>query len=321
MSPRESFVAEVDDRLDRVVASQIEALSRSRAAALVKQGVVQVAGEVWSRPSARVRAGMEVSVDVPEPVPDAARPQDLPIRIVHEDEHLVIVDKAPGMVVHPGAGHPDGTLVNALLHHVGDLSGIGGVARPGIVHRLDRGTSGLMVVAKHDRAHRSLAEQFAEKRAGRLYLALCLGAPELRSGTIESFVARHPTQRLRWASTDGSYGKRALTYWRLRGQAHGMSLIECRLGTGRTHQVRVHLTEQGWPLAGDDLYRRRDRMPWSGVRDGIAALGSRPLLHAWSLTLTHPASGRKETWTAPVAPDFQGILEALDLVDALPYTA
>lgn len=300
-----------DGRLDTVVAEAAEDLSRSRATKLVKEGAVWVDGEVATRPSATVRRGQRVEVRMPALVPDEAVPQDLPVAIVFEDEDIVVVDKAPGMVVHPSAGHDDGTLVNALLHHVDDLSGVGGVERPGIVHRLDRGTSGLLVVAKHDRAHRHLAAQFAEHSAGRTYLAICHGMPQATEGTITSHLARHAKVRARMASTDGSHGRLAITHWRVVGQARGVSLVQCQLETGRTHQIRVHLTERGLPLVGDPMYKQR-RTRLSSWMQGRVPEG-RTMLHAWRLTLTHPTTGERCTFEAAPPDDFQGFLDAAGL--------
>ena len=298
-------------RLDAVLAARVPDLSRSRVAALVKEGRVRVDGVAVTRASAKVRPGAVAEIDVPPPRPAEAVAQALPIRIVHEDEDVVVVDKAAGMVVHPGPGHPDGTLVNALLHHVRDLSGIGGVERPGIVHRLDKGTSGLLVVAKHDRAHQALAAQFADHSAGRTYLALCVGQPPAARGVKESQLARHPTDRLRWASTD-SGGKRAVTHWCVRERAGTVVLVECRLETGRTHQVRVHLTELGLPLVGDPTYKRRNqRLPATLRRAGLAE--DRPMLHAWQLRFAHPSGGRPMVFEARPPADLSGALAAVGL--------
>jgi 23S rRNA pseudouridine1911/1915/1917 synthase len=221
-----------------------------------------------------------------------------------------VIDKPPGLVVHPAAGHADGTLVNALLFHLDGLSGIGGVERPGIVHRLDRGTSGLMVVAKNDAAHQHLAAQFAEHSAGRRYLALCMGVPTDASGTVRSFLGRHPTDRLRFASTTEDRGKIAITHWRRVAVAGTISLIECRLETGRTHQVRVHLTEQGWPLVGDPTYQRRSAKLPATLR---FVDPERPLLHAWRLDLTHPRTGAAMAFERPPPADFVAALEAVGI--------
>jgi len=306
------LIAPTGGRVDAVLAEALPELSRSRCTALVRQGRVRVNGTLPARPSSKVHVGDTLEVDLPPPTPAEARPQDLPVRFVYEDEHLVVVDKDPGMVVHPGAGHPDGTLVNALLHHVGDLSGIGGVQRPGIVHRLDKGTSGLLVVAKGDAAHQHLAAQFAAHSAGRTYLALCLGAPVSDGGVIRSRLARHPRDRVRWASTlDPDHGKEAVTHWVVQGRAHGVCLVRCTLETGRTHQVRVHLTELGLPLVGDPLYKRRGH-PLPEPLRGLVH-DDRPLLHAWRLHLAHPADGRPMSFEAPLPADFIAALEAVGL--------
>ncbi|TNE90216.1 MAG: RluA family pseudouridine synthase [Deltaproteobacteria bacterium] len=298
-------------RLDAVVAELFPELSRSRAAALIKEGHVTVDGEAVLRPSHKLEAGSAVAVEVPPPAPDRAQPQDLPLTVVHEDADLVVVDKAPGMVVHPGAGHPDGTLVNALLFHVGGLSGIGGVERPGIVHRLDRGTSGLLVAAKHDQSHQALAEQFAEKTAGRRYLAIVWGVPSASHGRIESHLARHPVDRTRFASTERG-GKRAVTHWRLLSAGPHASLVECRLETGRTHQIRVHLAELGHALVNDPTYGK-PRKCGQALRGWIAAHPDRPLLHAWRLSLTHPTDGERKHFTALPPADFREALEAAQI--------
>ncbi len=276
-----------------VLAGAFSEHSRSRLADLVRRGSVQVDGQVETRPSARVRPGAQLRVDFPPPRPSEAVAQDLPLVRVYEDDDIVVVDKPAGMVVHPAPGHPDGTLVNALLHHVDGLSGLG--------------TSGLLVVAKHDAAHAGLAAQFADHSAGRRYLAICLGVPRTASGRIESHLARHPRDRVRFASTpDG--GRRAITHWTMRGAHAGVSLLECRLDTGRTHQIRVHLREQGWPIAGDALYRRKDRLVPG--RMGAVVEAGRPLLHARWLELRHPRTGEACRFGAPCPADFLAALEA-----------
>ncbi|MCB9662777.1 MAG: RluA family pseudouridine synthase [Alphaproteobacteria bacterium] len=303
--------AAADGRLDVAVAALVPELSRSQATRLVKDGRVRVDGVVVTRAAHTLFAGAVLQLDLPPPAPAEAVAQDLPLRTVYEDEDLVVVDKEAGMVVHPGAGHADGTLVNALLHHVGDLSGVGGVQRPGIVHRLDRGTSGLLVVAKHDRAHQALAAQFADKTAGRVYLAVCVGVPADAHGTIDTHLARHPKDRLRFASTDGDGGRQAITDWWRLGAARGLSLLRCELRTGRTHQIRVHLREQGWPLACDTLYARRDRPTPAWVRGLVGE--DRPLLHAWRLRFRHPTRDEPLEFCAPVPDDLAAVLARLEL--------
>ena len=299
-------------RLDAALSASVPDLSRARIAALIKDGSATVDGEVCTRPAQKVAPGSIVVLAVPPPAPSEAVAQDLPLDIVYQDADVVVVDKAAGMVVHPGAGHPDGTLVNALLHHVGDLSGIGGVERPGIVHRLDRGTSGLLVVAKHDQAHRALSSQFADHSAQRTYLALVHGAVPVARGTIESQLARHPTQRTRFASTD-SGGKRAVTHWWRLAQRGTVSVVRCQLETGRTHQIRVHLCEAGWPLLGDGLYRRRHTRVPASLSELVDPAGSRPLLHAARLRFRHPGSGDELCFDAPLPDDFRAALRALEL--------
>jgi 23S rRNA pseudouridine1911/1915/1917 synthase len=297
-----------DARLDVAIAALFPDVSRSRAASLVKDGAVRVDGAPASRPSQAVRVGARIDLELPPATAAEAVPQDLPLRIVFEDAHIVVVDKDAGMVVHPGAGHADGTLVNALLHHVDDLSGIGGVERPGIVHRLDKDTSGLLVVAKHDRAHQVLSRQFADHSAGRTYLAICLGIPAMVKGTLRSSLGRHPTDRLRFASVEG--GKLAVTHWERLGVSGRIALIECRLETGRTHQVRVHLAEAGWPIVGDPLYFR-GKLPAS-----VAPLVHRTMLHARQLCLRHPETGEQLVFDAPIPTDFAAVLAALELSPA-----
>ncbi len=311
--PRHRFVAASAERIDVLIADHLPEVSRTRAARLVRDGGVTIDGRPATRPAATPDPGAVVEIEVPEPRPTEVVAQDLPIDIVHEDDDLAVIDKAPGMVVHPGPGHPDGTLVNALLHELGGLSGVGGELRPGIVHRLDKGTSGLMVVAKHDAAHRHLAAQFADHSAGRRYLAVCLGAPDEDRGVVESHLGRHPSDRVRMASVTASQGRRALTHWRVRGRSGRLTVIECRLETGRTHQVRVHLADLRLPIVGDGLYGpRREAVPVA-IRELLAKDGSRPMLHAWRLAFTHPADERQMRFEASPPADYAAVLAALGL--------
>ena len=302
---------EVSGRLDVVLAKGVEGCSRSRLAQLVREGAVSVDGAVVQRPSASVAEGAELCLVFPPPKPLEAIAQDLPVDIVHEEEHFLVVNKASGMVVHPGPGHADGTLVNALLHHVRDLSAIGGVERPGIVHRLDRGTSGLLVVAKSDLAHQALSAQFRERSAGRHYLAICHSPPLNNAGTHRTSLARHPSDRLRWASTERG-GKPAITHWNVRGRAGTLGLLECRLETGRTHQIRVHLTELGHPIVGDDVYKRRGNRVPATVRSAVGEV-ARPLLHAWRLYFNHPKTKEPCLFQAELPADMREVLAALAL--------
>ena len=310
------FEAERRGRLDALLSEWVADVSRARLAHLIREGAVRVNGVAIVKPATKLRVGDRVVVVIPPPVDDEARPENLPIDIVYEDADVAVINKAPGMVVHPSAGHASGTLVNALLHHLDGLSGIGGVSRPGIVHRLDKGTSGLLVVAKNDRAHKGLAAQFADHSAGRVYVALVYGQPTEDSGTIETLLARHPTDRIRWASTDREVGKRAVTHWRVLARAGSVSLLSCELETGRTHQIRVHLTEIGHPLLGDNLYKRRHTRPPASIRERV--VDGRPLLHARALRFQHPVTDEPKQFEAAPAEDFAAILDTLELTDRIP---
>jgi 23S rRNA pseudouridine1911/1915/1917 synthase len=264
-----------------------------------------------TRPSARLRPGQAVSVLVPAPEPALPRPEDIPLEVLHEDASLLVVNKPAGLVVHPGAGRPGGTLVNALLGRVRDLSGVGGVLRPGIVHRLDRGTSGLLVVAKDDAAHRALVRQFAGRAVEKEYLALVLGVPGRDSGEIDRPIGRDPVHRQRM-SVRAPRGREARTSWRIQERFDGAALLRVRIHTGRTHQIRVHLASIGHPVAGDPLYggtraassRRRE------AREVLASL-ERPALHAARLAFTHPATGERREFTAPLPPDLVEVVDRL----------
>lgn len=301
--------APADGRLDAVLAAADPAWTRSAASRWIRDGRVRVDGRPVDRPSFAVTAGQRLEVDVPAPAPVDTVAQDLPLRIVYEDADLAVIDKPAGMVVHPAPGHADGTLVNALLHHLDDLSGIGGEQRPGLVHRLDRGTSGLLVVAKHDAAHRSLAAQFAAHTAGRVYLAVVHDPPKADEGTERSTLGRHPRDRQRMATVPG--GRPAVTHWRVLARAGAIGLVECRLETGRTHQVRVHLAERGSALVGDGTYSRADRPLPAKLRGLVDPSGERPLLHALRLAFAHPTTGERRAFAAPPPADLQAVLDAL----------
>jgi 23S rRNA pseudouridine1911/1915/1917 synthase len=291
-------------RLDRVLAAS-SALSRTRLKALILEGAVTVGARTIRDPGYRVNAGETVAVAVPEPEPAEPAAEAIPLKIMFEDSEIIVIDKPAGLVVHPAAGHATGTLVNALIAHCGDsLSGIGGVKRPGIVHRLDKDTTGLMVVAKTDLAHQALAAQFADHgRTGPLrrgYLAFAWGAPTRQKGTIDEPIDRHPTSRVRMAIR--ANGRNAITHWQVLERFAGKdgkaaaSLIECRLETGRTHQIRVHLAHAGHPLLGDTVYgtgfkTKASRLP-EPAREALAALG-RQALHAYFLVIEHPKSGKR----------------------------
>ena len=297
-------------RLDAWLARRLPSLSRSRLQALIDQGHVQLDG-AKARPSARLRAGQVAVVHVPPPIPAEPQPEDIPIAAVHEDRWLLVVNKPAGLVVHPGAGTSRGTLVNALLRHVRDLSGVGGVLRPGIVHRLDRGTSGLLVVAKDDETHRSLVRQFAGRSVEKEYVALVLGVPARAAGEVDARIGRDPVRRHKM-STRASRSRDAHTSWRIAERFDGAALLRVQIHTGRTHQIRVHLASIGHPVAGDVVYggTRTPSSRRTAVRDALASL-ERPALHAARLTFTHPASGERLTFEAPLPPDLAAVLERL----------
>jgi 23S rRNA pseudouridine1911/1915/1917 synthase len=314
---------EKGERIDRLLAARIEALSRSRLKALILEGRVTAGGRTIRDPGYRVNAAEELVVAVPPPEPAAPRAEPIPLSIVYEDDDLIVIDKPAGLVVHPAAGNWTGTLVNALVAHCGDsLSGIGGVRRPGIVHRLDKETSGLMVVAKNDRAHKALARQFADHgRSGPLvrgYLALAWGDPGRPRGTVDAPIDRHPHARDRMAVRAG--GREAITHWeRLEvfpseAGAPVASLLECRLETGRTHQIRVHLAHIGHPLLGDEVYG-------SGYKTKVALLApeaaaalaalARQALHAYLLGFQHPKNGRELCFESELPSDLARLRHAL----------
>jgi len=308
--PAGTVTAEVNEahagqRLDRFLTEMLPELSRTRVQALIRDGQVASSGATIEDVKYGVKPGERFELTVPPAAETALAAEPIPLNVVYEDEALIVIDKPAGLVVHPGAGQPGGTLVNALLAHCGEsLSGIGGVARPGIVHRLDKDTSGLMVVAKTDRAHRALAKQFADHgRTGDLargYLALVWGAPARPHGVIDAPIGRHPTSRTKMAVVPEDKGRQAKTRWRVREtfakdtEEPIAALIECTLETGRTHQVRVHLAHIGHPLIGDPLYGRgfksKLRILPPPVQEALAGL-HRQALHAGRLSFRHPESG------------------------------
>jgi 23S rRNA pseudouridine1911/1915/1917 synthase len=297
-------------RLDVWLARRLPALSRSRLQALIDEGHVLLDGAP-SRPSTRLRPGQVVRVHVPAPLPAEPQPEDIPIAVVHEDAHLLVVNKPAGLVVHPGAGTSRGTLVNALLRHVRFLSGVGGVLRPGIVHRLDRGTSGLLVVAKDDETHRSLVRQFAGRTVEKEYVALVLGAPARAAGEVDAPIGRDPVHRQRM-SVRAPRGREARTSWRVEERFDGATLLRVRIHTGRTHQVRVHLASIGHPVAGDAAYggTRTPSSRRAAAREALQSL-ERPALHAARLSFAHPASAERLTFEAPLPPDLEAVLARL----------
>ncbi len=327
---------EAGDRLDRVLARHVAETSRSRLKALIEAGAVAVDGQTIRNPSQRVNSGAAIVLDVPAPEPAKPAAEPIPLTIVYEDADIIVIDKPRNLVVHPAAGNWTGTLVNALIAHCGEsLSGIGGERRPGIVHRLDKDTTGLMVVAKNDRAHRSLAAQFADHgRSGepfeRSYLAFVWGAPERAQGTIDRPIDRDKRARDRMAVREG--GREAVTHWRVLERYRGMptakragkggqkasepvaSLLACRLETGRTHQIRVHLAAIGHPLLGDEVYgagfRTKTALLPAKAQAALAALG-RQALHAHILKLKHPSSGKILEFRSEPPPDVARLHDAL----------
>lgn len=296
-------------RLDRALADAAPTISRERLKALIRSGAVETSGKPLRDPATKVRGDESFRVEVPEPTPAHNEPQDIPLKIVFEDEHLLVVDKPAGLVVHPAAGNLDGTLVNALLHHCGgSLSGIGGVARPGIVHRIDKDTSGLLVVAKTDVAHEGLAKQFAAHSIDRRYLAIVTGVPRVSEGLVDAPLARSSTNRKKIAIVEGSRGKRAVTHWKRLEVLKDVALVECRLETGRTHQVRVHMASIGHPLVGDPVYGRSGKTHGNILRE---LQFHRQALHATELGFTHPVTKGRLSFTSPMPPDMQELFDAL----------
>lgn len=291
-------------RLDRALADRLPELSRARLQRMIEAGDVEVSGR-RAKPAHRLRLGELVAGRVPDPVPaDHLEPEAIALEVVFEDDDVIVVDKPPDLVVHPGAGHRSGTLVNALLHHCGaSLSGIGGVLRPGIVHRLDKGTSGLLVAAKNDAAHRHLAAQFKRHSVDREYRALVRGAPGEDAGSIVAPIGRHPTDRKKFSTRTRS-GREAVTHWRVERRMGALSLLRVRLETGRTHQIRVHLASVGLPVAGDPVY--------GGGRSVTRELGlQRQALHAARLGFEHPRSGERLAFDSPLPADLARVIGEL----------
>lgn len=311
--------ADRGERADRFLAARIGTLSRSRVKALIEDGRAAENGTAFTDPSRPIRA--EARYTLTEPAPAPARPvaQDIPLTILFEDPHLIVLDKPAGLVVHPAPGNADGTLVNALLAHAGEeLEGIGGEKRPGIVHRLDKDTSGVMVVAKSQRAHQVLSDAFATRDLDREYIALVWGVPNPASGEVEAAIGRHNTDRKRMAVVGrggAKAGKPALTRYRTEQVFHGaVSLVRCKLATGRTHQIRVHLAHIGHPLVGDPVYLRRipaaSRALPVELREALLAF-PRQALHAASLKFHHPVTGNVIGFSSEPSLDLKGLLAKL----------
>jgi 23S rRNA pseudouridine1911/1915/1917 synthase len=296
-------------RLDRALAAQFPALSRERLKVLTKAGALKRDEAAVRDPAIKVKGDERFSLAIPDPEPAHNEAQDIPLGIAYEDEHLLVVDKPAGLVVHPAAGNRDGTMVNALLHHCGgSLSGIGGVARPGIVHRIDKDTSGLLVVAKHDRAHEGLAKQFADHSIDRRYLAIVSDVPRQAQGTVDAPLARSSQNRKKIAIVGEGKGKRAVTHWKRLAILKEAALVECRLETGRTHQVRVHMASIGHPLVGDPVYGRTRK----AHRELLKSLGfHRQALHAAHLGFVHPVTKGRLSFDSALPSDMQELFSAL----------
>ncbi len=305
-------------RLDLFISSQLEGETRTAIQRLIESGNVLVEGKP-ARPSLKLKGGELVTVEIPDPVEAEPQPEAIPLDVLYEDSELIVINKPAGMVVHPGPGNSSGTLVNALLAHCTDLSGIGGELRPGIVHRLDKGTSGVLVAAKSDRAHQGLCAQFHVHSVKRIYQALVFGSPQMDSGKIEGTLGRHPTERLR-QSGKARNGKHAVTRWRVKERYGRISLMELRLETGRTHQIRVHMTESGFPLLGDPLYPdggRVNNLADTRLKKMITSLG-RQALHARTLGFIHPVTEEYLEFTVQMPADMQALCDYLASVATSP---
>jgi 23S rRNA pseudouridine1911/1915/1917 synthase len=296
-------VEETSDRIDRYLSQELADLSRSRIQQLIEQGVVQVNGKVCTSKKTTVQSGDRISLVIPDAKPLDLQPEAIPLDVLYEDDSLIIINKPAGLVVHPAAGHESGTLVNALLAHCQNLAGIGGVQRPGIVHRLDKDTTGAIAIAKTDFAHQHLQAQLKAKTARRQYLGLVYGSPSVQSGTIDQPIGRHLVDRKKMAVVPVEKGGRpAVTHWQVQERLGNYTLMHFQLETGRTHQIRVHSAYLGHPIVGDPVYS-------SGHSLGVNLPGQ--ALHAWRLTLQHPVSEEWIEVTAPVPKTFTTLLEVL----------
>ena len=288
-----------NQRLDAFLASSLDGLTRSQATRLIESGEIAVNGRAVSK-SYKLAGGEDVAVTLPEPEPVEAVPQDIPLDVVYEDADVIVVNKPSGMVVHPAPGHPDGTLVNALLYHcAGTLSGIGGALRPGIVHRIDRDTSGLIIAAKNDAAHQYLSAQLADHTLARTYECIVVGALREDRGTVDAPIARHPTDRKRMAVVAG--GREAVTHWEVIARYPGYTHVRCRLETGRTHQIRVHMAYIGHPILGDTVYGAKKEVP------GLTG----QCLHAVGLRFLHPRTHEVVELFCPLPEEFTRMLQKI----------
>lgn len=301
MSPLTLTADREGERLDAFLARSVPGLTRSAAQKLLEDGAVTLSGRPGKK-NDRTAAGMEVSLTLPQPEPLDVLPQNIPLDVVYEDDDVIVVNKPVGMVVHPAPGHPDGTLVNALLYHCGSsLSGINGVLRPGIVHRIDRDTSGLIIAAKNDRAHLALAAQLQDHTLARVYEAVAVGNLKEDSGTVDAPIGRHPVDRKKMA-VDRKNGRPAVTHWSVLARYPGYTRVECRLETGRTHQIRVHMASIGHPLLGDVVYGSKKPFP------GLAG----QCLHAKRLRFLHPSTGEPVEVECPLPQWFTDVLKKID---------
>ena len=288
-----------NQRLDAFLASSLDGLTRSQATRLIESGEVAVNGRAVSK-SYKLAGGEDIAVTLPEPEPVEAVPQDIPLDVVYEDADVIVVNKPSGMVVHPAPGHPDGTLVNALLYHcAGTLSGVGGALRPGIVHRIDRDTSGLIIAAKNDAAHQYLSAQLADHTLARTYECIVVGALREDCGTVDAPIARHPTGRKRMAVVAG--GREAVTHWEVIARYPGYTHVRCRLETGRTHQIRVHMAYIGHPILGDTVYGAKKEVP------GLTG----QCLHAVGLRFLHPRTHEVVELSCPLPEEFTRMLQKI----------
>lgn len=309
MQPVDTLVLDTSlprERLDRHLASLLPGVSRATIQRLIIDGRIQVDGRLV-KPTHAPRAGEVVTIRWPDPQRAEAQPQDIPLDILFEDADLIVINKSPDLVVHPSAGHEDGTIVNALLHHCrGGLSGVGGVERPGIVHRLDLGTSGCLVVAKNDRTHIALTERFQERTVEKIYQCIVCGTLESPSGDVRLPIGRHPTNRKRMAVVRG--GRSAWTSYQRLETLPGATFVEAMLHTGRTHQIRVHLHHLGHPIVGDEVYGKAANRK---LEETTGVVAPRQMLHARKLAFRHPRDGRFQEFNAPLPADFRAVLEAL----------
>jgi len=305
----------MDSRLDRFLATRPEFASRSQLKRLIEEGRVLLNSRL-AKPATKVKAGDVIDVFIPAPRPAWPLAEEIPLKVLFEDAHLLVIDKPSGMTTHPSAGNLTGTLVNALLHHCRDLSGVGGELKPGIVHRLDKLTSGVMVVAKSDRAHIGLAGQFKAHSIERAYLALVWGVMPGESGRIESLIGRNPRHRLKMTGRTNK-GRLAITEWFVKERFRHFTLVEARLFTGRTHQIRVHLTEAGHSLVGDPLYGQGRSLPRELALEVKAMLASweRQALHAYQLGFLHPMTGEKLLFSSPLPRDMQALVKIMEAHD------